>query len=374
MNVLASYTLLALQRHAQFAGDEHGRHRRPGAAEPERSLRRRMGPLRDRLPPRRSSSTPSIACPSATVCPGSRALLLADWQIGVGVNLHSGGPFNVIVSGNPANTSRGTIRPNLIGDPNLPADERSGRAVVQHAAFTAPAAVHVRERAAKRGRRARARSSSTSTSRSGSAFGGQAGSSSGSISSTSSTRRSSARPAGRWARRRSAPSRRPGPPARSRWGCGSCSDDGRRDFLVPVRAGGGGLRWLRCRSRRSRRCAARCAGTSPLTITAIEPIVIRAPREGAPPEGPARLRRRRRDDGREGAVESPRSREPLAHAGVRAGDDRQDHDESGDLIGWGECHAPVAPRMQARIITDLFRPLLVGQDARQVEALWQRMY
>ncbi len=44
------------------------------------------------------------------------------------------------------------------------------------------------------------------------------------------------------------------------------------------------------------------------------------------------------------------------------------------LIGWGECHAPAAPRMQARIVADLFRPLLVGQDARQVEALWTRMY
>jgi hypothetical protein len=67
----------------------------------------------------------------------SRAVL-ADWQVGIGVNLHSGGPFNVIVSGNPANTSRGTIRPNLAGDPNLPADERSVSRWFDTSAFTAP--------------------------------------------------------------------------------------------------------------------------------------------------------------------------------------------------------------------------------------------
>jgi len=65
--------------------------------------------------------------------------VLADWQIGVGVNLHSGGPFNVIVSGNPANTSRGVIRPNLVGDPNLPAGQRTVSQWFDTSAFTAPA-------------------------------------------------------------------------------------------------------------------------------------------------------------------------------------------------------------------------------------------
>jgi hypothetical protein len=71
---------------------------------------------------------------------GVARLLAADWQVGVGVNLHSGGPFNVIVSGNPANTSRGTIRPNLVADPNLPAGDRTVAQWFNTAAFVAPAA------------------------------------------------------------------------------------------------------------------------------------------------------------------------------------------------------------------------------------------
>jgi carboxypeptidase family protein/TonB-dependent receptor-like protein len=77
--------------------------------------------------------------PFADSLSGVTRAVLADWQVGVGVNLHSGGPFNVIVSGNPANTSRGTIRPNLVGDPNLPSDERTINAWFNTAAFTAPA-------------------------------------------------------------------------------------------------------------------------------------------------------------------------------------------------------------------------------------------
>jgi hypothetical protein len=68
---------------------------------------------------------------------GVARALLADWQVGVGVNLHSGGPFNVIVSGNPANTSRGTIRPNLVGEPNLPPGDRTVQRWFDTAAFAA---------------------------------------------------------------------------------------------------------------------------------------------------------------------------------------------------------------------------------------------
>jgi D-galactarolactone cycloisomerase len=44
------------------------------------------------------------------------------------------------------------------------------------------------------------------------------------------------------------------------------------------------------------------------------------------------------------------------------------------IVGWGECHAPTAPRVHVQIIRDLLGPILIGQDARQVEALWERMY
>lgn len=69
---------------------------------------------------------------------GVARAVLADWQFGVSVNLRSGGPFNVIMGGNPANTSRGTIRPNLVGDPNLPADERTVQRWFDTGAFAAP--------------------------------------------------------------------------------------------------------------------------------------------------------------------------------------------------------------------------------------------
>ena len=80
---------------------------------------------------------------------GVARLVAADWQIGIGVNLHSGGPFNVIVSGNPANTSRGVIRPNLTGDPNLDPSERSTGAVVRHDGVQRAGAVQLRQCAAQ---------------------------------------------------------------------------------------------------------------------------------------------------------------------------------------------------------------------------------
>ena len=44
------------------------------------------------------------------------------------------------------------------------------------------------------------------------------------------------------------------------------------------------------------------------------------------------------------------------------------------LVGWGEAHAPAAPAVHAKIITDLLAPILVGQDARRIGPLWDKMY
>jgi hypothetical protein len=106
-------------------------------------------------------------------------------------------------------------------------------------------------------------------------------------------------------------------------------------------------------------------GTGPLTITAIEPIVIRAPREGSPPEGPLASGAVGATTGGRGLWDRLDHASPSRTPGVEQATLVRVTTNQG-LIGWGECHAPVAPRMQARIITDLFRPLLVGQDARQV--------
>ena len=44
------------------------------------------------------------------------------------------------------------------------------------------------------------------------------------------------------------------------------------------------------------------------------------------------------------------------------------------LTGWGECHAPAAPRVHQAVVSDLLAPILMGQDARDVEPLWEKMY
>jgi D-galactarolactone cycloisomerase len=114
-------------------------------------------------------------------------------------------------------------------------------------------------------------------------------------------------------------------------------------------------------------------GTSPLTITAVEPIVIRAPRQDTSPAGPVALGAMGATTGGKGLWNRLDQASPSRTPGIEQATIVKITTNQG-LIGWGECHAPVAPTMQARIITDLFRPLLIGQDARQVEALWQRLY
>ena len=44
------------------------------------------------------------------------------------------------------------------------------------------------------------------------------------------------------------------------------------------------------------------------------------------------------------------------------------------LIGWGEAHAPAAPTVHAKVITDLLAPILIGQDARRIGPLWDKMF
>ncbi len=44
------------------------------------------------------------------------------------------------------------------------------------------------------------------------------------------------------------------------------------------------------------------------------------------------------------------------------------------VVGWGESHAVMTPRVVKTVLTDLFRPILLGRDARQIEAIWEKMY
>ena len=113
-------------------------------------------------------------------------------------------------------------------------------------------------------------------------------------------------------------------------------------------------------------------GTSPLLITAVDPIIIRAPRGDGPASGPVGLGAMGATTGGKGLWNRLDHASPSRTPGFEQATLVKITTNQG-LIGWGECHAPVAPTMQARIVADLFRPLLIGQDARQVEALWQRL-
>lgn len=44
------------------------------------------------------------------------------------------------------------------------------------------------------------------------------------------------------------------------------------------------------------------------------------------------------------------------------------------LVGWGECHAPLAPEATAAIVANVLRPILLGQNPLAIEVLWKRMY
>ncbi len=44
------------------------------------------------------------------------------------------------------------------------------------------------------------------------------------------------------------------------------------------------------------------------------------------------------------------------------------------IHGWGEGHAVMTPRVVKTVISDMFVPILLGEDARNVEVLWEKMY
>lgn len=71
---------------------------------------------------------------------GPAAVLLKGWQISGNLTLQTGPHATIVESGNPANTGRGTIRPNRISAGNLPSSQRTPSLWFDTAAFVqAPA-------------------------------------------------------------------------------------------------------------------------------------------------------------------------------------------------------------------------------------------
>lgn len=114
-------------------------------------------------------------------------------------------------------------------------------------------------------------------------------------------------------------------------------------------------------------------GTGPLTIARVEPIAIRTPLDARTPQEIIALDPIGKTTGARGLQDRLDHSSPSRSPGYEQATVVRITTKDG-LIGWGECHAPTAPAMHAAIITDLLAPILVGQDARQVEALWERMY
>ncbi len=118
--------------------------------------------------------------------------------------------------------------------------------------------------------------------------------------------------------------------------------------------------------------AAFAAAPSPLNITRVEAFVIRTPNTPVTNDDLMQMYPPGAMTGGEGLYNrldhaSPSRSKQFAQAVLVKV-------TAGDLYGWGECHAPAAPRVHQTIVTDMLAPVLLGQDARDVEALWDRMY
>lgn len=115
------------------------------------------------------------------------------------------------------------------------------------------------------------------------------------------------------------------------------------------------------------------SGNGPLTIDRVEPVVIRSPRGDNPPEWYMQMPPVGRATGGTGLWNRLDHASPSRFRGATQATLVKITTKDG-LVGWGECHAPAAPRVHAAVITDLLSPILIGQDARQVEPLWEKLY
>ena len=115
------------------------------------------------------------------------------------------------------------------------------------------------------------------------------------------------------------------------------------------------------------------AGNPPLRITEVEAFVIRTPNEPQPPERYIEMPPVGSETGGRGLWNRLDHASPSRFRGATQATLVKITTDQG-LIGWGESHAPAAPRVHQTVVSDLLAPILIGQDARNVEALWEKMY
>ncbi len=115
------------------------------------------------------------------------------------------------------------------------------------------------------------------------------------------------------------------------------------------------------------------AGNAPLKITKVEPIVIRTPTDDKPHDYFLEMPPVGFETGGKGLWNRLDHASPSRFRGATQATLIKITTDQG-LIGWGESHAPAAPRVHQTVVSDLLAPMLIGEDARNVEALWERMY
>ena len=114
-------------------------------------------------------------------------------------------------------------------------------------------------------------------------------------------------------------------------------------------------------------------GSGPLRITKVDPLVVSIPKIEGPMSDQVRMPEMGTTTGLTGLENRlnhhfpSRPKDSRFTLLVRIMTDQ-------GITGWGEAHAPLAPTVHAKMISDFFAPLLVGEDALQLLPLWERMY
>ena len=110
-----------------------------------------------------------------------------------------------------------------------------------------------------------------------------------------------------------------------------------------------------------------------LVITDIETFVIRNPNDGVASEELIEMPPMGALKGKSGLDLRLNHASPSRFKGHQQTLLIKVHTDQG-IVGWGEAHAPAAPRVHQRVVSDLLKPILLGQNALDILPLWEKMY
>ena len=111
----------------------------------------------------------------------------------------------------------------------------------------------------------------------------------------------------------------------------------------------------------------------PLRITDVEALILRDPPERRPEDEFVTMTPVGATTGGPGLWDRLERAETVRQGGYRQTLLVKISTDQG-IVGWGESHAVMTPRVVKTLLTDLFRPILLGLDARRIEPIWEKMY